>query len=217
MKISLTFDNGPDLTVTPGVLDTLAKHDVKATFFLLGKNLAEPERRKLAVRAFTEGHRLGNHSYSHSVPFGMLNRPSDAVQEILSTDALLGDLRGTERLFRPFGRGKIGSHLLNGPAWDTLVANEFTCVLWTCIPPERDRPDSWMEPALQTCESQSWSVIVLHDLPTGAMRQLDRFLTMLADRGAEFSQDFPEECTPLRKGVAMGSNSHLRPAENSVS
>jgi peptidoglycan/xylan/chitin deacetylase (PgdA/CDA1 family) len=216
MKISLTFDNGPDLAVTPGVLDTLAKHDVKATFFLLGKNLAEPERRKLAVRAFSEGHRLGNHSYSHSVPFGMLDTPLDAVQEILSTDALLGDLRGTERLFRPFGRGQIGRHLLNDPAWDTLVENRYTCVLWTCIPPERDRPDSWMEPALQTCELQPWSVIVLHDLPTGAMRQLGGFLTMLAERGAEFSQDFPEECTPLRRGVPVGSNSHLRPSGHSA-
>jgi len=42
MKISLTFDNGPDLDVTPGVLDTLAEHGLKATFFLLGKNLASP-------------------------------------------------------------------------------------------------------------------------------------------------------------------------------
>ena len=209
MKISLTFDNGPDLEVTPGVLDTLAKHDVKATFFLLGKNLAEPERRILAVRAFSEGHQLGNHSYSHSVPFGLLDSPTDAVNEILSTDALLGDLRGTERLFRPFGRGRIGKHLLNDPAWDALVANQFTCVLWNCIPPERDKPDSWMEPALRTCELQSWSVIVLHDLPTGAMRQLDRFLAMLAERGAEFSQDFPVECTPLRKGVATGPHGHL--------
>ena len=209
MKISLTFDNGPDLEVTPGVLDTLAKHDVKATFFLLGKNLAEPERRILAVRAFSEGHQLGNHSYSHSVPFGLLDSPTDAVNEILSTDALLGDLRGTERLFRPFGRGRIGKHLLNDPAWDALVANQFTCVLWNCIPPERDKPDSWMEPALRTCELQSWSVIVLHDLPTGAMRQLDRFLAMLAECGAEFSQDFPVECTPLRKGVATGPHGHL--------
>jgi peptidoglycan/xylan/chitin deacetylase (PgdA/CDA1 family) len=216
MKISLTFDNGPDLAVTPGVLDTLAKHDVKATFFLLGKNLADPERRKLAVRAFGEGHRLGNHSYSHSVPFGMLDRPADAVEEILATDALLGDLRGTERLFRPFGRGQIGSHLLNDPAWDTLVENKFTCVLWSCIPPERDRPESWMEPAIQTCELQAWSVIVLHDLPTGAMPQLDRFLTMLADRGTEFSQDFPQECTPLRRGVPVGSNNHLRSSGHSA-
>jgi hypothetical protein len=74
-----------------------------------------------------------------------------------------------------------------------------------------------MEPALQTCALQAWSVIVLHDLPTGAMRQLDRFLAMLADRGAEFSQDFPAECTPLRKGVPIGPNSDLISSGHSVS
>jgi peptidoglycan/xylan/chitin deacetylase (PgdA/CDA1 family) len=212
MKISLTFDNGPDPEVTPQVLDALAKNGVKATFFLLGKNLAAPERRKLAVRAFEEGHRLGNHSYSHSVPFGLLETPADAVNEIMATDALLGELRGPERLFRPFGRARIGNHLLNAKAWDALAANKYTCVLWSCIPPERDCPDSWMEQAIKSCETQAWSVVVLHDLPTGAMRQLDRFLQMLAERGTEFSQDFPAECTPMRRGVAVGPHDYLMPA-----
>ena len=107
-----------------------------------------PERRKLAVRAFSEGHRLGNHSYSHTVPFGLLEKPAEAVNEILYTDALLGELRGSERLYRPYGRGSVGKHLLNPAAWEVLIANEFTCVLWNCIPPEQKRPDSWMEPAI---------------------------------------------------------------------
>ena len=209
MKVSLTFDNGPDPQVTPLVLDTLAQHDVKATFFLLGKNLAEPARRRLAERAFGEGHHLGNHSYSHSVPFGLLERPADAVHEILATDALLGELRGNERFFRPFGRAKIGRHLLNQQAWDVLVKNQYTCVLWNHIPPERDKPDSWMDSAVAWCEATPWSVIVLHDLPTGAMRRLGDFLGMLRDRGALFSQDFPDACTPLRRGLAVGPSDHL--------
>ncbi len=209
VKISLTFDNGPDPEVTPLVLDTLAQHQVKATFFLLGKNLAEPQRRRLAQRAFAEGHRLGNHSYSHSVPFGLLDPAAEAVGEILSTDALLGELRGPERLFRPFGRGRLGKHLLNRQAWDALVAHRFTCVLWTLIPPERDQPDSWMQLALDGCEQRAWSVVVLHDLPTGAMRHLGEFLRMLNERGAQFSQDFPDDCTPLRAGVPVGPHEHL--------
>ncbi len=209
MKVSLTFDNGPEPDVTPLVLDTLARHGVKATFFLLGKNLVVPERRELAVRAFAEGHRLGNHSYSHSVPFGLLESPGEAVEEILATDNLLGDLRGEERLFRPFGRARIGRHLLNREAWDALAAHQYTCVLWTLIPPERDQPNSWMQVALEGCEQRPWSVIVLHDLPTGAMRRLGDFISMLTDRGAEFSQDFPEDCTPLRRGKPVGSHDHL--------
>lgn len=216
MKISLTFDNGPDLDVTPRVLDTLAEYDVKATFFVLGKNLAVPAVRRIAERAFSEGHRLGNHSYNHSVPFGLLERPSDGIEEILSTDALLGELRGSERLYRPFGRAKIGPHLLNKPTWEMLVAKKFSCVLWTCVAPERVMPDSWMLPVCQACEGEAWSVVVLHDIPAGGTRHLGQFLRILTERGAEFSQDFPVECTPLRNGIQLGSADHLMPAPEAM-
>ena len=46
--VALSFDNGPDPAVTPRVLDVLARRGVKASFFVLGKSLASPERRKLA-------------------------------------------------------------------------------------------------------------------------------------------------------------------------
>ena len=53
--------------------------------------------------------------------------------------------------------------------------------------------------------------LVLHDLPNGAMRHLDRFLGTLADRGARFEQAFPEACVPLRRGVASGRIHDLMP------
>jgi peptidoglycan-N-acetylglucosamine deacetylase len=209
MKVTMTFDNGPDPEVTPRVLKTLAAHGTKATFFVLGKHLAQPARRELAVRAFREGHQLGNHTFYHDVPFGRLVKPEDAVNEIIMTDTLLGELVGAERLFRPFGGGAVGSHLLNRLAWDFLVARGFTCVLWNCVAPEEPMPDTWMTPTLNACERQPWSVVVLHDIPTGATQHLDRFLGMLIDHGAEFSQDFPPECTPLRRGVSVGAFEHL--------
>jgi peptidoglycan/xylan/chitin deacetylase (PgdA/CDA1 family) len=216
MKVSLTFDNGPHLDVTPQVLDALAEHGVKATFFALGKNLAVPAQRALAAREFAEGHRLGNHSYNHATPFGMVERPEEAVSEILATDALLGELAGAERLFRPFGRGMIGRHLLNRAAWDLLIARRFTCVLWSFTVPERDHPDTWMEAAVRACEERPWSVVVLHDIPTGAMRHLGQFIGVLRERGAEFTQDFPASCTPLRGGVPTGPYEHLMPLEGAT-
>jgi hypothetical protein len=47
------------------------------------------------------------------------------------------------------------------------------------------------------------------------MRRLAEFLQMLKDRGATFSQDFPDACTPLRKGVAVGPHDHLIAAPDS--
>lgn len=68
--VSLTFDDGPSEPSTAQVLDILKKHGVKATFFVIGRNLkAHPE---LARRIVDEGHELGNHSYSHPWMFRML-------------------------------------------------------------------------------------------------------------------------------------------------
>jgi peptidoglycan-N-acetylglucosamine deacetylase len=62
-EIALTFDDGPNPEWTPKLLDILAKHDVKATFFMLGKFAeAQPE---LVRRVAAEGHLVGDHSWSH--------------------------------------------------------------------------------------------------------------------------------------------------------
>ncbi|MFZ0196550.1 MAG: polysaccharide deacetylase family protein, partial [Pseudolabrys sp.] len=62
-ELVLTFDDGPWPGTTPKVLDTLKNECVRATFFLLGRNVtAHPE---IARRALAEGHSIGHHSYSH--------------------------------------------------------------------------------------------------------------------------------------------------------
>src|SRR5215831_18045234 len=62
--LTLTFDNGPT-PATPVVLDLLARHGIRSTFFLTGKQLAIPGMRVHAERAVREGHWIGNHTYSH--------------------------------------------------------------------------------------------------------------------------------------------------------
>ncbi|NLF43119.1 MAG: polysaccharide deacetylase family protein, partial [Bacteroidales bacterium] len=61
--VYLTFDDGPTKEVTPLILDILALHKIKATFFVLGKNvLQNPE---IFQRILDEGHAVGNHTFSH--------------------------------------------------------------------------------------------------------------------------------------------------------
>lgn len=63
MKIALTFDDGPNPDATPRILDTLGEHEVKATFFILGRHAERwPD---LVHRAASEGHQVGNHGYFH--------------------------------------------------------------------------------------------------------------------------------------------------------
>ncbi|WP_116091872.1 polysaccharide deacetylase family protein [Sphingomonas crusticola] len=213
MRISLTFDNGPTPQITPAVLDTLARRGVRATFFLVGSNLAGREARSIAERAHDEGHQLGNHSYTHTTPLGLMPDPLDAVAEVIRAEGALGCLAGDQRLFRPFGRATIGHHLLNRQVWEYLERHNYTCVVWNVICREWERPDAWMAPALELCRQHEWAVPVLHDLPTGAMQQLDTFLGMLIDEGVTFSQDFPVDCTPIRAGRATRPVADLVPID----
>lgn len=63
-RVALTFDDGPDPVITPQVLDVLAAHGARATFFVIGKSLASQPA--LAQRMLADGHAIGNHSWQHS-------------------------------------------------------------------------------------------------------------------------------------------------------
>jgi len=204
VEITLTFDNGPEPGVTPRVLDVLGKHRIGATFFVLGSKLAEPGRRALAKRAHAEGHWIGNHTMTHSTPLGRVADPARSIAEIVETQALIGELGHPDRLFRPFGGGgEIGPHLLNDAAVQVLASEKMTCVLWNAVPRDWADPRGWAETALAQCMAQPWTLLVLHDLPTGAMGRLNIFIERLLDYGARFRQDFPPECVPILRGQAV--------------
>jgi len=200
--ITLTFDNGPEPDVTPGVLDTLARHGLKSTFFVIGEKLAMSGRRALSERAAGEGHWIGNHTWTHSVPLGQREDGDGAEAEIGRTQAELGTLAHPDRLFRPFGGGgHIGPLLLNSRVVEHLTRGTYSCVLWNAIPRDFADPDGWVDTALGQCAAQDWTVLVIHDLPNGAMRHLDTFLQRAKDAGHGFRQDFPDACVPIRRGT----------------
>ena len=93
--ITLSFDNGPEPGVTPLVLEVLERHGIKATFFVIGRKLAVAEGYALAERARDEGHWIGNHTYTHSVPLGRM-APEAAIAEIRETDALISARSGIQ-------------------------------------------------------------------------------------------------------------------------
>ena len=204
-RITLSFDNGPDPEVTPQVLGVLDKAGLRASFFVLGDKLRDPSRRAICERAREQGHWIGNHTFNHIVPLGLSPDPQIATKEIGRTQQLLGDLADDRRLFRPFGgRGKLGNHLLNRSALNFLVEGKYSCVLWNVIPEDWEDPDGWVERALAQCAATDWALVVLHDLATGAMDQLERFIDLARQDGATFVQDFPPECVPVVCGRLVG-------------
>ena len=186
--------------MTPGVLDVLAKHAIKASFFVLGRKVITAAGRALAERTHAEGHWIGNHTYSHTKPLGELDRVT-ALREFEQAEHSLDWLDQTERFFRPYGRqGKLGQHLLHPAVVDKIVEDKFTTVLWNAVPGDWRDPEGWVATALEQCKSQDWSLLVLHDHLAAPAKHLDRFLTALKQTDIEIVQDYPDDCVPIRKG-----------------
>ncbi|MEA2875348.1 MAG: peptidoglycan-N-acetylglucosamine deacetylase [Hyphomicrobiales bacterium] len=198
--LTLSFDNGPTPDVTPLVLDVLARRGVRSTFFVIGEKLDRPGHRALAERAHTEGHWIGNHTWSHSLPFGLMAADA-AKSEFDRTQDAIGSLVHAHRYFRPYGQGgNLDNRLLSRDVVAHLASQRATLVLWSALPRDWNDPDGWVERALGQVAVRPWSLMVLHDLPTGAMRHLDRFLGLIEDRGGRIRQDFPPDCTPMVDG-----------------
>lgn len=104
----LSFDDGPHPEHTPRLLDLLARHDARASFFLIGQQIEHYPA--LVERIVAEGHALGNHSYSHPL-FDRLSLRQQ-LEEVERTDRLLADFdhRDSHR-FRP-PRGVVSLPLL---------------------------------------------------------------------------------------------------------
>ncbi|MGD8238533.1 MAG: polysaccharide deacetylase family protein, partial [Armatimonadota bacterium] len=94
--VALTFDDGPDRKITPRILEALATHGARATFFVLGERVRR--HAGLLRRMATRGHAVGNHSFSHPA------RPSaeEAEEELHKTEQLIRGATGRPpRCFRP--------------------------------------------------------------------------------------------------------------------
>jgi len=205
-RVTLTFDNGPTAGVTEHVLDELAAWDVHATFFVIGSKLLTAAGHALVERAHQKGHWIGNHTLTHTTPLGAFTDPADLDREIDATQSLLGALAHPDRLFRPYGSGGvIDRRLLGVHGRQRMLDDGFTCCLWDCLPRDWLEPDAWVDTCLAMIESMAWPVVVLHDLPTGAMDHLPRFLDALVAADIEIVQDFPDTCVPIRRGAPTES------------
>ena len=204
-ELTLTFDNGPEPSVTPRVLEVLARHGIASTFFVIGSKLANPQARACAERAHSEGHWIGNHTWTHTRPLGEQPGEEAAQLEIGRTQAEIGPLSHHVPLFRPMGSGgNLDRRLLSVEAATLLKAGGYSCVLWNAVPRDWENPDGWVDTALAQVAVQPWTLMVLHDVPTGAMRHLDRFLTEIDRRGGQFRQDFPPQCVLIPGGSVTG-------------
>jgi peptidoglycan/xylan/chitin deacetylase (PgdA/CDA1 family) len=97
-RVALTIDDGPDPEVTPAVLDLLARHGVRATFFCIGERVAQYPQ--LARRIAAAGHEIGNHTAHHRYTFSLFG-PAAIRREIVQAQAsILAICQVVPRFFR---------------------------------------------------------------------------------------------------------------------
>ena len=103
--VYLTFDDGPSDRVTPKVLDVLKEENVKATFFIIGK---QAETRKYILeREKREGHTVAVHSYSH-VYSQIYSSPADLLKDIDKCNEVIKDATGNYSKVYRFPGGSFG-------------------------------------------------------------------------------------------------------------
>ncbi|GAA2349103.1 polysaccharide deacetylase family protein [Dactylosporangium salmoneum] len=152
--VALTVDDGPHPDWTPPLLDLLARHGVRATFFLIGDRVRE--RPDLARRIAGEGHALGNHSMTHPHPFAAL-APAALEAEIAGTQEAIERATGVRpRLFRA-PSGNWSPRVLRAAAGHGL-----TPVDWTV------NPSDWRAPGTERIaraldRSRAGHIMLCHD------------------------------------------------------
>jgi peptidoglycan-N-acetylglucosamine deacetylase len=203
-RVTLTFDNGPTPNITERVLEILGRADILATFFVIGRNLAQPSNHALMREAHAAGHWIGNHTLTHSVALGDRPDAGFAATEIGETQALIDRCSHPEKLFRPYGgEGHVGPHLLSRPAVSYLLEHRYCCVLWNSVPGDWRDPDGWVEACVAEVAAQDWSVVVLHDIPGACVARLPEFIDRLNDMGVRWEQEFPESVVLTRGGEVV--------------
>lgn len=120
---ALTFDDGPHPEFTPAVLDVLDKHNVRATFFMVGSFVElYPE---IAKEVADRGHAIGNHTYSHPARLELLPDWAILREAKRCAEAIHRATGQRPVLFRP-PRGRLGSR-----AVEVLSGTRYKVVLWT--------------------------------------------------------------------------------------
>lgn len=153
--VALTFDDGPDPAVTPQVLDLLAQHGAKATFFVIGRKLAQhPE---LARRIVAEGHLLANHSWQHARTQNFWNARRLYQDMARCTAAIQRFQTNMPLLYRP----PMG--LKSAPLATAACRHDLPIIAWSVHTHDSRMEDAQAIARRACARSRAGDIILMHD------------------------------------------------------
>ncbi len=176
--VAMTFDDGPSAKLTPKLLDLLAARHMKATFFVVGENVADhPEILQRAVR---EGHEIANHTWSHP---NLGKMGDDGVRrELQKTDDAIRNAIGIRpTLMRP-PYGSITAHQKH---W---IHDEFgyRIIIWDVDPLDWKRPGPSVVTSRIVKETHPGSIILAHDIHPPTIEAMPATFDQLQAKGFKF-------------------------------
>jgi len=177
--IAMTFDDGPSAENTPRLLEMLKQRNIKATFFLIGQNVASnPD---LVRRILAEGHEIGNHSWTHP----QLSKLSDdrVTAEITQTQDAIKDASGfTPTLLRP----PYGAITPRQREW---IESRFglNIILWSVDPFDWKRPGASVITQRILSQTRPGAIILSHDIHKQTVDAMPATLDALIAKGYKFA------------------------------
>lgn len=203
--ISMTFDDGPHPQNTPRLLKMLKERNIKATFFVIGKNVeSHPDVLRQTV---DEGHEIANHTQTHRL---LTRLDDDQLRWEISTcrDAIQRACPCDVRLMRP-PYGALNERQRQ------LIYQEFgyPTILWSVDPEDWRRPGPSVVASRIIRDTRAGSIVLAHDLHAPTVSAMPETLDELLYQGYKFVTT--SQLLSIQSELARSSSSHQVAAANS--
>lgn len=173
-KVAITFDDGPNPQYTELLLDGLRERNVRATFFLIGKQAEEyPD---LVKRMDEDGHLIGNHTYSH---VDLCKQSEEGVvEQVDRTNDIIEEITGKRPVYirPPFG------------SWNRSLEEQTGMleIFWTVDPRDWECTDCSRVIERTLEDVKDGSILLFHDASPSSVRAALAVVDILKERGYEF-------------------------------
>jgi len=176
--LAMTFDDGPHPVNTPKLLDMLKQRNIKATFFVVGKNAKEYPQ--IIRRIIEEGHEIGNHTWTHA---SLTSRSDSQIRSELkmSEDALVAAAGYRPHLVRP-PYGAINQRIKE------FMLSEFgySTIMWSVDPNDWKRPGVSVVTSRLVNGAHKGAILLAHDIHAPTIQAMPATFDQLLAKGYQF-------------------------------